>query len=123
MYYFLLFIVGALSGILGGMGMGGGTLLIPALTFLFDITQKQAQAINLICFIPMAVCSLFIHAKNHLVKLKGITPLVISASVLSVGASFLLKLIKGNLQTRFFGGFLCLLAIFRFISITKAKDK
>ena len=48
-----LIVFGFISGILGGMGMGGGTLLIPLLNFL-DIEQQTIQAINLISFLPMA---------------------------------------------------------------------
>ena len=36
-------LVGFCSGIISGMGIGGGTILIPALLFLTDITQQQAQ--------------------------------------------------------------------------------
>ena len=40
------FFTGLVSGIISGMGIGGGTILIPAITFLSDITQKQAQSKN-----------------------------------------------------------------------------
>lgn len=121
MFFFLIFVVGVIGGLLGGMGMGGGTLLIPMLTFFFDITQKQAQAINLICFVPMAIIALIIHAKNKLIKLKGMFLLIITALIFSVGASFLLKIVKGDLQSKLFGGFLVILAITRFISLIKSQ--
>ena len=35
----LLFVIGAAAGMISGMGMGGGTLLIPALTLLMGIPQ------------------------------------------------------------------------------------
>lgn len=54
----LLIVFGFLGGILGGMGMGGGTLLIPLLSFL-DIPQRTIQAINLIGFLPMSAVALF----------------------------------------------------------------
>ena len=41
-----------ISGIIGGMGRGGGTLLIPILTIFLSFEQKSAQAINLLVFIP-----------------------------------------------------------------------
>ena len=62
-----LIVFGFISGILGGMGMGGGTLLIPLLNFL-DIEQQTIQAINLISFLPMACVALGLHFKNKLVK-------------------------------------------------------
>ena len=55
MQIFLLILAGIVGGIIGGMGMGGGTLLIPILTIFLDVEQKNAQAINLVAFIPMAI--------------------------------------------------------------------
>lgn len=43
------------AGLLGGMGMGGGTILIPALTIFLGVEQHAAQAANLIAFLPMAL--------------------------------------------------------------------
>ena len=37
-----LILSGVVSGILGGMGMGGGTLLIPILTIFLNFAQKNA---------------------------------------------------------------------------------
>ena len=98
-----IFITGAIAGVLGGMGMGGGTLLIPALTAIFGLDQKFSQTINLVSFIPMAAVALFIHAKNGLVRLKGTAVLGVSAMIFSVGASFLEKLIHGSVQKKIFG--------------------
>ena len=43
----VLFIVfGIIGGLLGGMGMGGGTLLIPLLTLGLDVPQQTAQLLN-----------------------------------------------------------------------------
>lgn len=45
--------LGLLAGILSGMfGIGGGTILIPALVFLFGLTQLQAQGTTLAVMIP-----------------------------------------------------------------------
>ena len=63
-----LFLAGLVSGIVGGMGMGGGTLLIPILTIFLSFKQKSAQAINLLVFIPMSLVALVIHIKNKFVK-------------------------------------------------------
>ena len=60
------FIAGIASGVLGGMGMGGGTVLIPILTLLLGVGQHESQAINLVTFLPMAAVSLLIHFKNKL---------------------------------------------------------
>ena len=64
MQIFLLILAGIVGGIIGGMGMGGGTLLIPILTIFLDVPQKNAQAINLVAFIPMAIIVTIINIKR-----------------------------------------------------------
>ena len=57
-------IIGFLSGILGGMGVGGGMILIPAARMFLSLNQQSAQSLNLFCFIPSSLCALVIHIKN-----------------------------------------------------------
>ena len=79
----LLFIfVGLLGGIAGGMGMGGGTILIPLLNIFLNIAQKEAQLFNVFSFVLMAGFIVFIHIKNKLIN-------VFPALVFSVIGSFL----------------------------------
>ncbi|MFH0738462.1 MAG: TSUP family transporter [Candidatus Omnitrophota bacterium] len=45
--------LGLIAGIFGGMfGIGGGTILIPALVFLCGLTQHQAQGTTLAIMVP-----------------------------------------------------------------------
>lgn len=49
----LYIILGLIAGIFGGMfGIGGGTILIPALVFLCGLTQHQAQGTTLAVLVP-----------------------------------------------------------------------
>ncbi|MDD5654406.1 MAG: sulfite exporter TauE/SafE family protein [Candidatus Omnitrophica bacterium] len=53
MTYLLYVALGLAAGILGGMfGIGGGSILIPAMVFLFGLTQHQAQGTSLAIMIP-----------------------------------------------------------------------
>ena len=54
----LVCLIGFFAGIIGGMGMGGGTILIPALVLFANIDPKLAQSINLLSSIPMT-CLLY----------------------------------------------------------------
>ena len=63
-------IAGFLSGILGAMGFGGGGILILYLTLYRNLSQLNAQGINLIFFIPSAVFALIMHTKNRLIDWK-----------------------------------------------------
>ena len=111
-------------GILGGMGMGGGTLLIPLLTFL-DIPQQTIQAINLISFLPMAMVALFFHFKNGLVKSDNILWIVIPALLFAGIGAFLTKYVEGFFLKYSFGGLLLVLGIWQATKalIALVKDK
>lgn len=46
-------ILGIVAGIFGGMfGIGGGTILIPVLVYIFGLTQHQAQGTTLAIMVP-----------------------------------------------------------------------
>ena len=64
---------GIAGGVLGGMGMGGGTVLIPILTIFCGVPQHMAQSVNLLTFLPMSALSLRVHAQNGLLDTKGAT--------------------------------------------------
>ncbi len=45
--------LGLIAGIASGiLGIGGGTILIPAMVFLFGLTQHQAQGTTLALMVP-----------------------------------------------------------------------
>lgn len=53
MNYLLYILFGLAAGTLSGIfGIGGGTILIPALVFLCGLTQHQAQGTTLAAMIP-----------------------------------------------------------------------
>lgn len=112
----LLAVSGIAAGVLGGMGMGGGTILIPLLTIFFNVGQKEAQAINLVAFIPMAIVSLAIHIKNKRVKKEGLLWIIVPAVLTSVGGGFAAQAVNGEVLKRIFGGFLLLLSVVQFFS-------
>lgn len=112
----LLAVSGIAAGVLGGMGMGGGTILIPLLTIFFNVGQKEAQAINLVAFIPMAIVSLAIHIKNKRVKKEGLLWIIVPAVLTSVGGGFAVQAVNGEVLKRIFGGFLLLLSVVQFFS-------
>ena len=107
MTIFLIILFGFLAGIVGGMGMGGGTVLVPLLSFL-DMSQKTIQAINLVSFLPMCGVALFFHAKNKLVQTEHVWWLIVPAIVFAIVGALLLSKIKGNVAKIIFAAVLIL---------------
>lgn len=122
MSIFWLIFAGFLSGVIGGMGMGGGTLLIPILTIFLSFAQKEAQAINLISFIPMSMVALIIHIKNKLVDFKVGIPIVLTGIIFSVAGSLLVSIMDNDVLRKIFGCFLLLVGLNQLIqTILKYK--
>ena len=115
MEWLWLILIGLVGGILGGMGMGGGTLLIPLLTIFLGIEQNIAQGINLLAFLPMSIIALIIHFKNKLVKIKVCWPIIVSGIVSAVGGAILANYVKTENLKKYFAVFLILLGIFQFV--------
>ena len=117
-------VAGVLSGVLGGMGMGGGTILIPLLTIFYTVGQHSAQGANLISFIPMSVIAIIIHLKNKLIVFKDYFIIVLPGIVSCVLGCFLARNISAELLKKFFGGFLIIISIIQCVSIfNKNKSK
>lgn len=117
MKIFILILIGLAGGLIGGMGMGGGTLLIPLITVCAGIEQHIAQAINLIAFVPMSLVALAIHIKNKLVDFKSFLWVAIPATGMSVLAAYVSKLVGGRRLATYFGIFLIILGIYQLGSI------
>ena len=111
MKYLLYICCGIVAGILGGMGMGGGTLLIPLLTILLGFNQKFAQTINLISFSIMAFFVIMLHIKNKLINLKIAIKIASFALFFSIFGSFLANYIKISILKVLFGTLLITIAV------------
>ena len=114
-------IAGVVSGIIAGMGMGGGTLLIPILTIFLDVEQRLAQGVNLIVFVPMSIVVLIIHCKNKLVDFKVGIPIILSGLVASICGSLLAMRIDNIILQKLFGVFLLVIGVWQIIGIFYSK--
>ncbi len=119
MNIFLNILFGLIAGVLGGLGMGGGTLLIPLLTIFLGFDQKLSQGINLVSFVVMAIFALIIHFKNGYVKTRGLIYLIIGGVIFSIFGSFLAGYLPNKVLRMAFGVFLCLLSIAQVIKVIK----
>ena len=118
-------LIGIVSGIVSGTGMGGGTILIFLLSFMLEIEQHTAQATNLIFFIPTSIVAIIVNLKNKnidtkqaiIISIFGVLGAIIGANIAIYMDVKILK--KG------FGIFLIFVTINEIYSIIKLykKDK
>ena len=124
MTIFLYILFGLMAGVFGGLGMGGGTLLIPLLTIFLGVEQKLSQGINLISFLVMALVSLIIHYKNGYIETKNIWYIIISGVFFSAVGALLASVLPSKILRIGFGVFLCILSIFEIYKVFKStKNK
>jgi hypothetical protein len=68
----LYLLLGLLAGVLSGLiGIGGGVIIVPALVFLFGLSQHQAQGTTLALMIPpIGILAAWAYYKQGYVDLK-----------------------------------------------------
>ena len=117
--------IALISGILAGMGMGGGTLLIPALTIIMGVEQEIAQSTNLLVFVPGAIVCIIIYAKSSLIDFKNSWIIVVASIVVSVIAALIAVRIESKILKIIFGSFIALLGLVQLVVyiIKKCKEK
>ena len=116
-------LIGLISGIVSGTGMGGGTILIFLLTFIRGLEQHIAQATNLIFFIPTSIVAIIVNIKNKNIDLKLATIISIFGILGAIiGANLS---IHTNVKTlrKYFGIFLAIIAIHEIYTIIKENKK
>lgn len=123
MNIFLSILSGLAAGVISGMGIGGGTILIPALSIFLSIDQHVAQGVNLLYFIPTAAVALCVHIKNKAINYKIALPIVLLGIAGAVGGSALALVIHSALLKKLFGGFLFLMGIYEICKKDKQKQK
>lgn len=110
----LLALAGLLGGVLAGMGMGGGTLLIPALTLLLGVSQKGAQGINMLSFLPAAALALYIHKKGGRLEKGGNKVMILWGVAGAVLGALVAHFVNEPFLKKAFGGFIMVMAAVHF---------
>ena len=109
----LYFLVGIFAGVLSGLlGIGGGTVIIPALVYIFGYSQHKAQGTSLVALLlPVGLLGVIKYYKEGDVNLS--MGLVIALG-LFIGAYFgalAAGKISDILLKRIFGAFFLILAL------------
>ncbi|BAE82085.1 sulfite exporter TauE/SafE family protein [Desulfitobacterium hafniense] len=70
--------IGAFAGFLSGMmGVGGGSIMVPAMVIFAGMGQQMAQGISLLAMIPASAIGAFTHNRNGNVHTKILPGLVV----------------------------------------------
>ena len=112
-------LIGLVSGIVSGTGMGGGTVLILLLTLIMGIGQHIAQATNLIFFIPTSISAIIANWKYKLVDKKIALWVSIAGTIGAVGGALISNKTDVESLRKYFGIFLEMIAIFEIYSFFK----
>lgn len=111
-----LILSGFLSGIISGMGMGGGIILLPVLTMLLGFERKIAQGIVLIYFIPTAVFALIVHIKRKNADLKLTRKCAVTGIFGAVLGSVLMNRLSSPVLGKIFSVFMIFAGLSQIIS-------
>jgi uncharacterized membrane protein YfcA len=114
-----LVMLGIISGIVTGLGMGGGSILIILLTAFLGVEQHLAQATNLFFFIPTAIISIMVHFKNKNVDSCAGRSLLFPVVIGSALGALLTLQLKSQKLKKYFGIFLLAVGILEMIITIK----
>ncbi len=110
---FFLILLGITAGIASGLvGIGGGVILVPALVFLFGLTQHQAQGTTLALLVPpIGIIAAWTYWRQGYVDLRIAGLICVGFLIGSLlGARYAVILSNATLQ-KAFGVFLFLLSL------------
>ena len=115
MTFIFIILVSCFSGIISGMGMGGGTFLIPALSLIFGYPQIICQSTNIIVFIVIGIFCIISYAKSGLINFKIATIIAVPASIITIFFTLLSISISSKVLKILFAVFLICFGIYFFL--------
>ena len=104
-------LAGAVTGVLSGFGVGGGSLLLIYMTSFAGVPQTLAQGVNLLYFLPAAATALPAHLKNGYVEKKALLPAIAAGLACSALAAWAATAVDVEILRKCFGGFLILIGL------------
>lgn len=95
-----------IAGIFSAMGMGGGGIMIIYFSLFTGISQLNAQGINVIFFIPIALIAVIVYHFKGLIEWKIVLPFALFGIISSLFGSYIASVIDGNILSKIFGALL-----------------
>ena len=107
-------ILGLFGGVLSGLiGIGGGTIFVPALIYLFGLTQHQAQGTTLALLIPpIGLLAALTYYKNGYVNLTIAVFICLGFFIGGLAGAKLAVGLSNEILMKIFGFVLLLIALY-----------
>ena len=122
--WWIFILLGIGAGIISGtLGLGSGTIVVPALVLLFDFGQKNAQGTALAVMVPMALVGALRYWQNPEIELNMVViGLIICGSIAGalVGVE-LASMLPAHVLRRVFAIFLIIVAVRMFMTSEKSR--
>lgn len=124
--WIILILITVISGILSGMGIGGGAIFIMLSTLFSIFSQKQAQGYNLLMFIVVGIFATIANIKNNNFDKKLFLKIIFPTFIGSMCGMYLAKFVSDNDVRKYFYIFMIIIAIYEIIvsilNIKKSKN-
>ena len=101
----LTFFAALLSGVIGAMGLGGGSILILYLTVFAGVNQVTAGGINLIFFLPIGIIAVTVYSVQKQIKYKTVLPYIAGGVPAAFLSGYILNFANPDFLSKIFGGF------------------
>ena len=108
-----LLVLGLIAGVMSSLvGIGGGVIIVPALVFLFAMSQKMAQGTSLVMLLPpVGLLGVINYYKAGYVDFKIAGVLIVAFIIGSYFGSKLVMNLEDTTIKRIFGVFLAAMAV------------
>ena len=108
----VLVIVGVAVGLLSGMfGIGGGTVIVPALSMLFGASDLIARGTSLLAMFPNSITTSVANLKRRLVHVKAALIIGLVAAVTAPFGTWIAGAVSPRVGSVLFACYLCVLLI------------
>ncbi len=117
-----LLFIGLLAGVISGLlGVGGGTITIPAMVIVLGLSQHSAQGVSLLVMIPIVMVGAYNYYKKGNLNLQVAFYMSIGAAVGSGVGSFLAISVPSHELKKIFSVFVIIVAIKIFSDVFSNK--
>ena len=124
-YWWVFVLLGICAGIISGtLGLGSGTVIVPALVLLCGFEQKSAQGTALATMVPMALVGAIRYWKNPEIEMNAavIALIVLGALVGVLAGTELAARLPSHVLRKVFAIFLLMVAVKMFTASPKPKQ-